>query len=218
MGVALRIEPDVMNRVQTQENAVKMHFLVRGTLTALVAAVALGGAGLGMAHAQRSVVKPAAKSWCGLTDQNGSVRITLSDDLRFAQTVDIQQGPPETLHLTTAEGNFAGTGLAAINDEQFIFRRNRLETNCRPANQPGPNPPPGGRCTRAPCRGTTDPICSTRDVNTLMIRGLFDSPENMHGSFSALIAETTTTGRGSTREKRVIGSFIAWPEGVAPCP
>ncbi len=217
MGVALRIEPDVMNRVQTQENAVKMHFLVRGTLTALVAAVALGGAGLGMAHAQRSVVKPAAKSWCGLTDQNGSVRITLSDDLRFAQTVDIQQGPPETLHLTTAEGNFAGTGLAAINDEQFIFRRNRLETNCRPANQPGPNPPPGGRCTRAPCRGT-DPICSTRDVNTLMIRGLFDSPENMHGSFSALIAETTTTGRGSTREKRVIGSFIAWPEGVAPCP
>ena len=197
----------------------KIHLssLRRWSLAALVMVLVLGGAGMGLAHAQRSVVKPAATSWCGLTDQNGSVRITLSDDLRYAQTVDIQQGPPETLQLTTAEGNFAGTGLAAIADEQFIFRRNRQETTCRPSNQPGPNPPPGGRCTRAPCRGT-DPICSTRDVNTLMIRGIFDSPENMHGSFSAVIAETNTTGRGTVREKRVLGSFIAWPEGVAPCP
>lgn len=189
---------------------------VAGAWGILVALAAFSAAGMGLAHAQKPVVKPAAKSWCGLTDQNGSVRITLTDDLRYAQTVDIQQGPPETLQLTTAEGNFAGTGLAAIAEEQFIFRRNRQETTCRPANQPGPNPPPGGRCQRAPCRGT-DPICSTRDINTLTIRGFFDSPENMHGSFSAVVVDTNTS-RNTVREKRVLGSFIAWPEGVAPCP
>ena len=184
---------------------------------ALAAAVGLLLTGRQPVAAQRSVVKPASITWCGLTDQNGSVRIRLSDDLRFATQVEIQQGPPETLTLTTNEGQFAGTGDAAIHDEQFIFRRHREETTCRPANQPGPNPPPGGRCTRAPCRGT-DPICSTREINTMIIRGNFDSPENMHGSFSASVVDTNTSGRGSVREKRVIGSFIAWPEGVAPCP
>lgn len=196
----------------------RIHFSLRPVLTlGLVAAGAMLWGGRQPALAQRTVVKPAAVTWCGLTDQNGSVRIRLSDDLRFATEVEIQQGPPETLSLTTNEGQFAGTGDAAIHDEQFIFRRHRDETTCRPANGPGPNPPPGGRCTRAPCRGT-DPICTTREINTMIIRGFLDSPENMHGSFSATVFDTNTSGRGSTREKRVIGSFIAWPEGVAPCP
>ena len=201
----------------------------RRLLAGLVLAFAVGvlAAMPRPALAQRGKVVPVGTAWCGVTDAGGSVFFELSSDLRFVEWIEISQPPPNDLTISTQEGQYGGTTRAQIADNMFIFRKDRQETECR-TQRPGPNPPPSGRCTTAPCRPSrcTTPgcrgggeVCETKDVNEMMIRGTFRSPESLSGVFSAIVQDgTDTRGRTPVRIDRRIGTFIAWPQGTAPCP
>ncbi|MCB0215695.1 MAG: hypothetical protein H6648_06445 [Caldilineae bacterium] len=213
-----------MNRLNPIENPI-----ARRLVLGLGLAFALGvlAAMPRPALAQRAKIVPAGTAWCGVTDAGGSVHFELSSDLRFVEWIEINQPPPKDVTISTQEGQYGGTTRAQIADDMFIFRKDRQETECR-TQRPGPNPPPSGRCNTAPCRPSrcTTPgcrgggeVCETKDVNEMMIRGSFKSPESLSGVFSAIVQDgTDTRGRAPVRIDRRIGSFIAWPQGAAPCP
>jgi hypothetical protein len=127
------------------------------------------------------------------------------------------------LNVSTREGEYGGTTRAQIADDKFIFRKDRTETECTTRRSPG-----SSRCTTAPCRPSrcTTPgcrggseVCETREVNEMMIRGTFRSPESVSGVYSVVIEDASNTrGRSPVRVNREVGTFIAWPAGTAPCP
>ncbi len=168
-------------------------------------------------------ITPAGPAWCGVTDQGGTVRFELTSDLRFVDWIEIRQPIPAPLTISTLEGEYRGTGRAQIAADQFIFRRDIEETECTTRRGGG-----SSRCTQAPCRPSrcTTPgcqggreVCETREVNEMMIRGKFKSPESVSGVYSVIVEDSTRNqGRAPVRVDREVGTYIAWPVGTAPCP
>lgn len=164
---------------------------------------------------------PAGQNWCGLADSGGVVRFELTPDKRFVQWIEI--GTERGL-LTTNEGRRYDATKQPIVDGQFIFRRDNRETQCTPDRSPGRPDPcriapcrPEPQCPREPCERT----CRTVETNQLTIRGTFKAPDSVRGTYTGLIEHFRNPERREgtpSRTYRVVGSYIAWPADVAPCP
>jgi len=196
---------------------------------ALAVAFVAGVVTAGRVHAQRRApVVPAGAMWCGLTDEGGAVHMQLSPDLRFVEWIDISAD--NNFLISTREGYFNGVARAQIVDSKFIFLKNREERECEPDR--------GGRerCLVAPCRpgasgGNRPPgppsNCRVSQVNELNTHGTFRTPDSVHGVYTAKVMEElrgpNQSGRGNAgpvivRERRLVGNWVAWPSGSAPCP
>ncbi len=186
------------------------------------------------AAAQRGApVVPSGTQWCGITDAGGSVRMTLSSDLRFVESIVIQE---DTGTISTQEGPFTGVGRAQIADSKFIFRQQHPEEECDRRNEPPNRGAPTPRCTQAPCRpgasGGSRPTeprpgagqqCRTVEIEDLNIRGTFANPDSVRGAFMAQQVIDTSrqsgnAGRPIVRQRLLNGTYVAWPVGTAPCP
>ena len=111
---------------------------------------------------------------------------------------------------------------AQIAESMFIFRRDREEQDCsgRRGRGSGPiigpicrqapcNPPrrPPTPCRRAPCPSRTPEGCVSTTINEIMVRGTFTSPESARGNYT-----------WQPERRRIVGSYVAWPQAIAPCP
>lgn len=191
---------------------------------AFVAGLAAVPASRALAQRSSGTVVPSGTMWCGLTDTGGTVNMQLSSDLRFVEWIDIRN---DKAFISTREGQFNGVARAQIADDKFIFRKDREERECEPDRSRGQRE----RCLQAPCRPgasgggrPADPPvnCRTTQVNELNVRGRFESPDSVKGNFSAQQQiEVVSSGRGGsavTKTRLVIGNWVAWPSGSAPCP
>jgi hypothetical protein len=204
-------------------------FMRRSTTHVLgVAAIAAFAAGLllatqaeGLAAQRRAPAPvPAGERWCGLADSGGTVRFELTPDKRFVQWIEIAT---ERGLLTTNEDRYDMT-KQPIMDAQFIFRRDNRETQCTPSRSPGRPDPclvapcrPEPECPREPCERT----CRTVETNQLTIRGKFLASDHVRGTYTGLIEHFLYPDRREgtpSRTYRVVGSYIAWPADLAPCP
>lgn len=165
----------------------------------------------------RVEVVPVSGAWCGLTDDGGTVRFSVLPGGKFVGDI----------HIASSRGSLSGSeGIAMpqtqVAESKFIFRRDREELDCSgrrgggsgpiigpicrqaPCNPPRrPNPP----CGRAPCATPPPEGCSSTTINEIMVRGTFTSPESARGSFTY-----------QPDRRRIVGSYVAWPQAIAPCP
>ncbi len=107
-----------------------------------------------------AAAKPRSGQWCGYTNNGGSVRMEVSPDGRWLNSIDIR-----TPKGSVSSGE-AGGRRAQIVVGKFILRS---------AGRGGG----GGRCTRVPCRG------SGQRSSTTMIRGTFRGSDTVRGAFTA---------------------------------
>lgn len=191
---------------------------------AFVAGILAVPAGRALAQRGSGNVVPSGTMWCGLTDAGGTVNMQLSADLRFVEWVEIRN---DNVFISTREGQFNGVTRAQIAEDKFIFRKDREERECEPERSRAPRE----RCTQAPCRPGSSgggrspepPVnCRTTQINELNVHGRFHSPDSVKGNYSAQHAVDLTGGdrggRTVTRTRLVLGNFVAWPTGTAPCP
>lgn len=158
---------------------------------------------------------PLAGLWCGMTEDGGSVRLTVTDDGRYVRDIEIR---------TLAGGIVKTEGFddkpTQIKSGEFIWRAVRVEQN---ATQPGGTTPirPGGpgRCIRVPCRpisaapGGGGGGSNTTNVS-VVVRGEFETLDYVDGSYTGV---TTVSGtRPSTT--RISGGYAAWPAALGGCP
>jgi hypothetical protein len=127
--------------------------------------------------------RPVAGRWCGLAAGGGIVNLEVSLDGRWVESIQIMN---ERGQVSSGEG--ARTGRIQIVQDRFIYRAGGGS---------------GGRCDRAPCR-------DGGAGNQVMIRGHFEGPDAVRGSFTG-----PNFGPG---ERRAVGNYIAWPAELAPCP
>lgn len=193
----------------------------RGSILAALAALCALGIALTrngeVAAVGRPEVVPVSGAWCGMTDTGGSVRFSVLPGGRFVGDI----------HIATDRGSLSGTeGIAMpqtqVAESKFIFRRDREELDCSgrsgrgsgpirgpicrqaPCNPPrGPNPP----CRSAPCPTPPPEGCSSTTINEILVRGTFTSPESARGTFTF-----------QPDRRRIVGSYVAWPQAIAPCP
>ncbi len=160
------------------------------------------------ATAQRAPqLDPVPGAWCGVTDDGGSVQVTITDDGRFVEEVSLFGTKGGS--FSSSEGGCA-TGRAQVADGKWIFR-------CREASQDTGSPGGSRRCTRAPCRGNGGG--SGDGTRPSLIRGFMLNSESMRGNYSAYATRVISSVRGNrTTTKLVLGNYIAWPVGTAPCP
>ena len=145
-------------------------------------------------------------AWCGVTDDGGSLRLSITDDGRFVDLVEMSDTKGGSF---SSEESGCATERAQLADGRFIFRCKGTSTDDRS---------PGGsnRCTKAPCRGGGGAAASTQ---ASLIRGFLLGPESMRGNYSAYATRTINSVRGTTTStKRIVGNYIAWPVSAAPCP
>ncbi len=165
----------------------------------------------------RAEVVPVSGAWCGLTDEGGTVRFSVLPGGKFVGDI----------HIASLMGSLSGSeGIAMpqtqVAESKFIFRRDREELDCsgRSGRGSGPiigpicrqapcNPPrrPDPPCRRAPCVPPPPEGCSSTTINEIMVRGTFTSPESARGSFTY-----------QPERRRIVGSYVAWPQAIAPCP
>jgi hypothetical protein len=167
-------------------------------------------------------VVPEVGLWCGMTDDGGSVRLTVTSDGRFVTDISIRSTRGS---IESDEG--WGGGEAQVKSGMFIWKASsRSEAPSEgPGAQPRPQPrQPGspGRCTTAPCRpisasppggSRTSPEVTVRQAT---VRGEFETPDSLSGSFSGL--EQVTGGTSRPKTTSLNGQYVAWPAWVAPCP
>lgn len=193
---------------------------------ARIGALALMGLlGLGLAAREAAAQPrgtqppPVAGSWCGLAD-NGVVRMSVSADSRFVESIEIST---DRGSLSSQEGTVV-VPRAQIADEKFIFRGGETQRDrCEPQRCSGPNCPPRGSNQRPGGGGRNE--CENYPNTGIMIRGSFLSPEYVRGSYTGQMTEilsgdpnNPSRGPVRTKTRRVVGTYIAWPVGVAPCP
>jgi hypothetical protein len=153
---------------------------------------------------------PLVGLWCGMTTDGGSVRLTVTDDARFVRKIEVR-----TVGGSIVQSEGYERGDAQIKDGRFLWRGSRTDVSATigPIRTPG-NP---GRCVRAPCH----PISgqpgggSTTTTSTVTVRGTFQTPDNLDGSYTGLTTVTGGAHPGSTRQS---GEFTAWPASLASCP
>ena len=142
---------------------------------------------------------PVPGLWCGINNTGNPVRVSVSLDARFVETITILDDEGGSLASTES-----GCVLkqAQIKDAKFIFR-------CG-----GSNGGAGRRCKKAPCRGDN----GGRTVATMM-RGTFRNSEFLKGNYSGQFARSVVGRNGRQPQVKLqVGNYIAWPEGSAPCP
>lgn len=165
----------------------------------------------------RGDVVPVSGAWCGLTADGGTVRFNVTTGGKFVGNI----------HIASVMGSLSGSeGIALpqaqIAESMFIFRRDREEQDCsgRSGRGRGPiigpicrqapcNPPrrPPTPCRRAPCPSRTPEGCTSTTINEIMVRGTFTSPESARGNYT-----------WQPERRRIVGSYVAWPQAIAPCP
>lgn len=153
-----------------------------------------------------SAPAPLPGAWCGVTDDGGSLRLTITDDGRFVDLVEMSDTKGGAF---SSEESGCATERAQVADGRFIFRCKGTSTNTT-------NPGGSNRCTKAPCRGGGGAAASTQ---ASLIRGFLLGPESMRGNYSAYTTRTLSSVRGTTTStRRIVGNYIAWPISAAPCP
>ena len=191
----------------------------------LALAVVVGAAamlvGVRHAHAQGRAAQPApvTGAWCGLADAGGAVRMEVSSDGRFVESISIDS---DRGTISSSEGTVV-VPRAQIAEEKFIFRGGDTERDrCEPTRCQGPNCLPGASGRNRP--GTGGGRCSENPTSGIMIRGTFLSPDYVKGNFTGVIPIEVQPGNGPGNSgarvvsRRVVGNYVAWPAGVAPCP
>lgn len=190
-------------------------FLSLAVLGAFAAAFAVSQAAAQTRPGQTPAV---SGQWCGLAD-NGTVRLRVSADSRFVEsiTVDTEHGP-----ISSQEGTVV-VARAQIADEKFIFRGGAAtESRCEPARCRGPNCLPRGSGGNEPGSGRGT-VCEQSPTVGITIRGTFLQPDYVRGTYTGVISKVLREGnaRGQgrlTQARRVVGNYVAWPAGSAPCP
>jgi hypothetical protein len=164
--------------------------------------------------ASASGAVPLAGLWCGMTEDGGSVRLTVTDDGRFVRDIEIR-----TMAGSVAQSEGFDRDYAQISGGDFLWRGTRVTAA---ATQPGRAPiTPGGpgRCVKVPCR----PISaapgggnnnSEQTSFTISVRGTFETRDYMDGSYTGL--KTVSGPRPS--QSRMQGKYSAWPAAMAACP
>jgi len=197
--------------------------LVGGLLGLLWLLHVTGGAPAPLAAFGGGGVVPLVGAWCGMTDDGGSVQLTVSEDGRFVRRIEIRTPAGS---IVQSEG--FDRAEAQIKSGSFLWRgvRGTEAANPQPGPPSAPQPVrPGnpGRCTRAPCRpvaGPPPPPGSSRGAETtnmsVTVRGTFETPDSVDGSYTGL----TTVSGGSSRPgtTRLQGRYTAWPASFAACP
>lgn len=170
------------------------------------------------AGAQAPQTPPLAGAWCGVADI-GAVQMTVSADSRFVESISITT---DRGTITSQEGTVV-VPRAQIADDKFIFLgRDSERDRCEPVRCSGPNCLPGASGRNQPGAGRNE--CNRNPTTGIMIRGTFLSPEHVRGNFTGVISTDVQpgNGRGNTGarvvSRRVVGNYVAWPVGVAPCP
>jgi hypothetical protein len=166
---------------------------------ALLAAAFLAWTGRPVAAQPGAGPEPTGGLWCGATPEGYRVYIQLSPDGRFVEWAEAHT--PRFL-VSTRERDVRGVTRAQVADGKFIFRQRRDETVCE--------------------RDARDPRdrCTTVTVEDVTIRGSFQSPASMRGSFSGQFVTRPLDDRDDRLRPRrtlVTGSYNAWPASVSPC-
>lgn len=204
-----------------------MNGMTRGIVALAAAAVlvllAVGSGGSPAAHAFGDTGPVPVKGlWCGMTEDGGSVRLTVTDDQRFVYEIEIRT-PAGAIVAT--EG--FGRSEAQIKSGKFVYRaseRTETEDEPGPPARPSPGTPGGpGRCIQAPCRpvaGPPPPPGSSRGgttaTRTVTVRGEFDTADSLGGSYNGIT--TITGGNRRPTTERLIGRYTAWPSSLVSCP
>lgn len=163
---------------------------------------------------------PVAGQWCGLAD-GGVVRLQVSTDGRFVESiaVDTDRGS-----LSSAEGTVV-VPRAQIADAKFIFRGgDNSRDRCEPTRCTGPGCLPGASGRNRPGGGRD--ACAEYPNTGIMLRGTFLQPDYVRGTYTGQITTVLRPanprgGPGSgavTSSRRIVGNYVAWPAGSAPCP
>ncbi len=198
---------------------------VLAAVAAVLVLVLVGHVRSDRASAQpRGEVLPWTGAWCGMTQDGGRILFSVTDEASLVRE----------LRIFTRKGDLAAAEdeprpSARIEDDSFIYRRDREEQRCRTVGS-GPGPIRGPICRQAPCdpprrppepcrsapcaRPTPEPpprqICDTVVLNEILIRGSVTAADSVVGNYSFL------AGRAPGR--KVVGSYVAWPVALAPCP
>lgn len=187
-----------------------------------VAVLVLGAAALATAPNRAAAqgrapqTPPVAGAWCGLAD-NGVVQMMVSADSRFVESISITT---DRGSLSSSEGGVV-VPRAQIAEEKFIFLGRGGESNgCEPVRCTGPTCLPGASGRNRPGGGRE--TCNQQSAG-IMLRGTFLSPEYVRGTYSGVLAtEVRPGGNGNagnrSTSRRIVGTYVAWPAGVAPCP
>ncbi|MCE7939604.1 MAG: hypothetical protein DYG90_13705 [Chloroflexi bacterium CFX6] len=194
----------------------RQRVLVAGVLSAMAGLIGPQPA----AAQSRASLPPVPGQWCGLAD-GGVVRLTVSTDGRFVESiaVDTDRGS-----LSSAEGTVV-VARAQIADDKFIFRGGDASRDrCEPTRCTGPGCLPGASGRDRPGAGRGS--CTDYPTTGIMLRGTFLQPDYVRGTYTGQITTVlrpanTRGGTGSgavTSSRRIVGNYVAWPAGTAPCP
>lgn len=187
-----------------------------------VAVLVLGAAALATAPNRAAAqgrapqMPPVAGAWCGLAD-NGVVQMMVSADSRFVEWINVAT---DRGSLSSAEGGVV-VPRAQIADDKFIFLgRGGENQRCEPVRCTGPACLPGASGRNRPGGGRE--TCNTEAAG-IMLRGTFLSPEYVRGTYTGVLASESVPGGNRnagnrSTSRRIVGTYVAWPAGVAPCP
>jgi hypothetical protein len=159
------------------------------------------------ASARSASAVPEPGSWCGMTEDGGSIRVSVTGDSRWVSEIAIV-----TPSCSVSVSEVARVRRAQIRGAKFVFRTtvSQPSDNRRVRLQPGS----GGRCRMAPCRPTSARRGGGGSSNSggkLMVRGTFDARDSLSGAYSIPGSLCAAGSRGAN------GRYVAWPAWMG-CP